>query len=70
MNTISTEPKTIKRDGEVGFRGNRVMFAKNGQKAWVYDDNGTALVFSITDFLNLVEQATWYFDQFASREER
>lgn len=70
MDTISTEPKTIKRDGEVGFRGNKVMFAKSSQEALVYDESGFVCVFSITDFLNLVEQATWYFDEFASREER
>lgn len=70
MNTISTEPKTIKRGGQVGFRGNYVTFKAEAQRVIVESPDGGVAEFSITDFLNLVEQATWYFERFASREER
>ena len=67
--TESPEPRTIKRDGYVGFRGAGVKFFKGSQTIEMYNAT-THVALSIADFLNLVEQATWYFDQFASREEK
>lgn len=66
---MNSNPKVIKRDGQVGFREYRVAFNK-GDQAVLIEKCGVGVDMPITDFLNLVEQATWYFDQFASREER
>lgn len=61
------EPKTIKHDGHVGFRDMSVTFRENTQTVTVRKDY-VDLDFTLADFLNLTEQAFWYFDEVVSRE--
>lgn len=61
------EPKTIKQDGHVGFRGMTVTFHEGSQSVTVRKDY-SELDFTLADFLNLTEQACWYFDEVVSRE--
>lgn len=63
-------PLSIKRHGKVGFRGYTVEFLVERNVVKMEDDTFHTVEFPITDFLNLVEMATWYYDTFTSREER
>ena len=63
------EPKTIKRDGMVGFGVVRATFHKDSQMVLVGQGN-ESINFTLVNFLNLMDQASWYFDEVVSREEK
>lgn len=62
-------PRRIERDGMVGFRNVLATFEKDSQTVAVKSDDVT-VYFSVIDFLNLMDQASWYFDEVVSREEK